>query len=61
MIESLENRTLFSSFSYWQPTTQTAMIPKYTGPTLNAQGNDVPIQSIQLTPERLTLSPDPNP
>ena len=62
MMETLEERTLFSSFNFWQLTSSTA-ITKYTGPTLNAQGTDVPMEPVQLTAERLTLSlhPDPNP
>ena len=60
MMEILEERTLFSTFTFWQLTTQTT-ITKYTGPTLNAQGNDVPMEPIQLNGQRLTLSPDPNP
>jgi hypothetical protein len=60
MIETLEERTVFSTFTFWQFTPQTT-ITKYTGPALNAQGNDVPIEPIQLNGQRLTLSPDPNP
>ena len=60
MMETLEERTLFSTFSFWQLTTQTT-ISKYTGPTLNGQSNDVPMESMSLTAERLSLSPDPNP
>jgi len=60
MMETLEERTLFSTFSFWQVTSSTS-ITKYTGPTFNAQGTDVPIESIQLTPDRLTISPNPDP
>jgi len=60
MMETLEERTLFSTFGFWQLTTQTT-ITKYTGPTLNAQGTDVPMETIGLNGERLSLSPDPNP
>ena len=62
MMESLEERTLFSTFGFWQMTTSSS-ITKYTGPTFNAQGTDVPMEPIQLNSERLTISsnPDPNP
>jgi hypothetical protein len=60
MMETLEERTLFSTFSFWKVTPSTS-ITKYTSPTFNAQSTDVPMEPIQLNAERLTISPDPDP
>jgi len=60
MMETLEERTLFSYPGFWQVTAPSTSITKLTGPTLNAQGNDVSMDTIQLTAERLTLSPSPD-
>jgi hypothetical protein len=63
MMETLEDRTLFSYPGFWQVTAPSSPITKITGPSLNAQGNDVSMDTIQLNGQRLTLSsnPDPNP
>jgi len=63
MMETLEDRTLFSYPGFWQVSAPSSPIIKWVGPTLNAQGNDVAIDPIQLSPERLTVSSttSPNP
>ena len=63
MMETPEERSLFSYPGFWQVTAPSSPITKYTGPSLNAQGTDVSMDTIQLSPERLTVSsnPDPNP
>ncbi len=63
MMETLEDRMLFSYLGSWQVTAPSTPITKYVGPSLNAESNDVNIDTIQLIPERLTVSAnsDPNP
>ena len=63
MMEMLEERSLFSYPGFWQVTAPSSPITKFTGPSLNAEGNDVSMDTIQLTAESLTLgsNPDPNP
>jgi hypothetical protein len=61
MMESLEERSLFSYPGFWQVTAPSSPITKFTGPSLNAQCNDVSMDTIQLSAQRLTLSPNPDP
>jgi len=60
MMETLETRMLFSCPGLWQVAAPSSPITKITGPSLNAQGNDVSMDTIQLNGQRLTLGPDPN-
>jgi len=61
MMETLEDRMLFSYPGFWQATAPSTSITKIVGPTLNGQGNDVSMEPIELNGERLTLSPSPDP
>ena len=56
MMETLETRMLFSYLGGWQVTAPSTAITKYVAPSLNAQSNDVSIDTVQLSPETLTVS-----
>jgi len=56
MMETLENRMLFSYPGFWQVSAPSTSITKYVAPSLNAQSNDVSIDTVQLSPETLTVS-----
>jgi len=55
MMEVLESRTLFSYAIFTPHIVTSSPITKYEGPALNAQGNDVPIDPIEINQESVTI------